>query len=279
MSSALPLRACRRRARVPRIRDARTFPLRRTLVLLLVVVAFAGMAPAGAVGRASFFTRCGRTEIRSIDPIMDPGMFPSMHKHQFFGVAPTRKTRSGDLLSLRTKCSSSADHSAYWAPVLRNRAGATVAAPNINAYYVRGNFKPGMFPAGTKLVGSRALFTCGTGRFVNLSAGQQPFPCRPGSKPSGGNSDVFPKIIVHFPTCRHRDGKIGYGGKCVMRTPELQLTLRYTNRTSLGGLHPSSGSWKTMHADFMFGWRHDPFASHLKHCLLGGRVCKKMLTG
>src|SRR5215218_2632477 len=118
MSRPLPLRAYRWRAHVPRPSRARTFPLRGTLVLLLVFVAFAGIAPAGAVGRASFFTRCGRTEIRSIDPIMDPGMFPSMHKHQFFGVAPTRKTRSGDLLALRTKCSSSSDHSAYWAPVL-----------------------------------------------------------------------------------------------------------------------------------------------------------------
>jgi hypothetical protein len=236
--------------------------------------------PSDATGGGSFFTRCDLVRLRQVDPLVQPGMNPSMHMHAFYGAADvTSTTTNADLATMSTTCSTPADRSAYWAPTLVDSAGTYVPAPNVNAYYIVGGYQPATIPDNTMLVGTQAKYTCGTGKWADLSAGAAPFACTGLGPAVNGNQGVMPRIVVYFPSCLHADGSIGYAGGCVARIPQVQLDLRFPDRTSLDGLQPSSGAWSAMHADYMFGWDAARFSGLLDRCLNAHIICTSTVTG
>lgn len=237
-----------------------------------IVVAFARPAVAGSGG--SFFTRCNFDQLKQVDPIMEPGVPMSMHLHAFYGAqGVTELTMPQDLVTATSTCSTPDDRSAYWYPTLLDSTGIPVPSPNVNAYYRSDSWTPTTMPTGTELVGTKAKFTCGDGVWANLTAGQVPWSCAGRGPAVNGNNGVFPRILVYFPNCVLADGTIAYGGTCVSRLPRLELDIRWDTRTSIAGLHLSSGAWSTMHGDFMFGWDPYRFDSLVSSCLDAHVVC------
>lgn len=233
--------------------------------------------PAQANGKGSFFPQCRFVNAARVDPIMERGVKPSMHMHQFFGaVRVTKHSKPSGLLHKRTTCSAKADHTGYWAPVLKGKHGKIVHAPTVNAYYVTQGEKVRAIPRGIAIRGTRAKYTCGTGYWIDLDD-RAPFSCKGRGHATGGNSAVFPKIEVYFPSCVHKGGAVRYEGPCKYHIPELQLAFRFTNRQSLAGLHPSSGKWRTMHADAMFAWHQGAFKHQIHRCLDPHRECTDIL--
>lgn len=75
--------------------------------------------PAGGTNPGIFTDTCGRAKTAPDDPIMMPGMTGRSMQHDFFGNrAVNASSTAGSLLGGATTCSTTADASAYWTPVV-----------------------------------------------------------------------------------------------------------------------------------------------------------------
>src|SRR6202012_6006379 len=75
--------------------------------------------PHGQGGGGIFTDRCRFSREAADDPILMPGMAGMSIEHHFYGnPTPTASSTASALLGKPTTCSTSADASAYWTPVL-----------------------------------------------------------------------------------------------------------------------------------------------------------------
>lgn len=85
------------------------------LFALLVGGFFDGHARAARPGAIISCQATGQVDY--IDPIVSPGVYPTAHRHRFYGAHPVETVEtSADLRSKPTTCAVTGNHSGYWMP-------------------------------------------------------------------------------------------------------------------------------------------------------------------
>ncbi len=235
--------------------------MKRLLAIVLVVGAVLATAPAArAVIRGQFQIRCFSSHVAQVDPIVSPGT-ASAHNHEFFGNRTVNKDSTyASMIAGATNCSTNDATAGYWTPTLLRPDGSRVEAKSLLVYY-RGsqngvNIKP--FPANLKIVSDDFRLT--------------------------NNSDGF---IIKFPDCwdgknldsvNHRSHMAFGGSSCPashpVRVPAITEIFRYD--MLITGMHLSSGSFATGHADYWQTWDQAGLEGLVTRCLNGAQNCGRI---
>lgn len=276
-----------------------------TAVAIPTAIVSAGAARAGGAGVSTagfprgpdqpgiFTDTCARTRTAADDPIMMPGKAGMAMRHDFYGSPTvTAATTTAELRGGPSRCSTSADASAYWTPVL-SRNGAVLRPDSTLLYWVTrpddtGTTRP--MPTGITLIAGNAAATapqdpsiaawsCTAVRGATTPTPPRsaaPRDCAPGSRL---------RLTMTFPECwdgRSLDGAkqttavYDVGGRCPadhpVRIPQLVLHVGYPT-SSADGLELSTGpdsrgSTDTAHADFMNGWDDERMAADTAACIV-----------
>src|SRR6201996_8196837 len=241
--------------------------------------------PSGQGGGGIFTDRCRFSHEAADDPILMPGMTGESMQHDFFGNTTTSASSTAStLLGKTTTCSTSADASAYWTPVLyqngqplqptsaliywrQTRAlAAEVKAMPAGISLIAGNEKA-MQPQSLKVI----RWTC-SGDQSARDVTSTPHNCR---------GDRMLRLIVTFPSCW--DGHTLPGaaqtnavypvrGRCPAShpvvIPQIVFHVNYPTASAAGltlSMSPTMrGSTDTAHVDFINGWGPAPLAPNTR---------------
>lgn len=247
--------------------------------------------PHGGKNPGIFTDRCAVTKTEPDDPIMMPGMDGASMQHNFFGYTePTASTTTSDLVGKATSCTTTADSSAYWLPVLYQNGKALTPsaaliywrAPAASAKHVQA------MPQGiTMIAGDETAtapqndkiidWTCTQGKDQKTSArSDAPHDCADGR-------DL--RLIVTFPNCwdGHTLGGKGQqnvlyadkSGTCPsshpVQIPQIVFHVSYPTHSGSGitlSIGPNNqGPATTGHADFMNGWNEARMQADTAACI------------
>jgi len=247
--------------------------------------------PTGGPG--IFTDTCTRTKTAPNDPILMPGMTGMSMQHDFYGNTGTSASSvTTQLVGGTTSCSTSADSSAYWTPVLfqngaplapkatliywRAPVGAHTSVQTVPAglTMIAGN-ENALAPQGTQTVG----WTCSGSVRVRLS--DTPQDCPTGS---------FLRLVITFPNCW--DGHTLDGAKQTnvvkmsgtscpsshpVQIPQIVFHVNYPTSSASGlnlSVGPNSqGLITTEHVDFMNGWNQPVLTADVNACVVTGIRC------
>ncbi len=230
--------------------------------------------PSGAGQPGIFTDRCAYSHEAADDPILapnDPGA--AMH-HNFYGNTKTSAaSTAASLLGAATTCSTSADASAYWTPVMYQNGRALT--PNTALIYWRRPAKDTdavqTFPAGMQLIAGDETATAPQSldvvAWTCTGAQQQRRTTTPHDCPAG--TDL--RVTVTFPSCWDGHSLIGRGQtNAVYRTasgcpashpvqiPQVVFHVSWPTSSAAGltlSMTPTmAGSTDTMHVDVINGW-------------------------
>ncbi|GIT81207.1 hypothetical protein LLS1_28760 [Leifsonia sp. LS1] len=246
--------------------------------------------PAGGHDPGIFTDTCSRSLTAPNDPIMMPGMSGMSMQHDFFGnPAVVASSTASTLRGGPTTCSTSADASAYWTPVVYQRGTALV--PSRTLLYWRDPAAIAAathaMPEGISLIAgdesatapqstSVVDWTCTTTR-------RDPHPTRD-SLPHdcAGGSQL--RLVITFPNCwdgrtmdgRDRSGAVyatatGCPSSYPVQIPQIVLHVTYPT-SSAAGITLSTGPDThgppvTGHADFVDGWQQPRMAADVAACV------------
>ena len=214
------------------------------ITLAVMATALIQATPARAFPGGSFLVVCDFVKFKRIDPIMDPGMYPTEHLHMFFGNKGISKDSTySSLIRGRTTCSTSADRTAYWAPVVYKN-GRILKPYQVTVYYVADFRDRKPFPTGFMERSADVRFSCGgdtTKRPRDCGRGQAQINLR-------FFHAKYPDVHVHFKYRQH----------------------------SLVGTRLSSGRLGGAHGDFFPAWANGKLADLVRNCLNTGRTCGKI---
>lgn len=247
--------------------------------------------PTGGRNPGIFTDRCAVSAVEPDDPIMMPGMTGASMQHDFFGYTrPTASTVTSDLVGKPTSCTTTADSSAYWLPVLYQDGTALKPstaliywrAPAASAKHVQA------MPQGmTMIAGDEKAtapqsdkiidWTCTQGKGQKaMSRSDAPHDCASGH-------DL--RLIVTFPNCwdgHSLNGKgrqnvvyAGSDGTCPsshpVQIPQIVFHVSYPTHSGSGitlSIGPTNqGPPTTGHADFMNGWSQQRMAADTAACI------------
>lgn len=237
--------------------------------------------------RGRFIVHCAPAFRDAIDPIVTPGVHGLSHLHDFYGPAALpRAPRISDALASRGHhtCSTRADRSAYWAPVLY-RGTTPVAPQRLQAYYTvtdltqptpRGLAAVAGHMHASRADGVRVRWLCaGTGHDRAMGTAEA---CAPGE---------YLMAAVSFPGCwnaRHLTSAgshsyhshLAYAderGRCPrdhpVHIPQLDMFLQWdcTVVCQPGGQYSlSAGRTGGLHADAIFNWRQARLRHLIENC-------------
>jgi len=247
--------------------------------------------PTGGPG--IFTDVCARTTTAANDPILMPGMTGMAMQHDFFGNTTTKaSTVTSQLVGGSTSCSTTADASAYWTPVLyqdgkaltpkgtliywRAPKGAQRSVQTVPAglTMIAGN-ESALTPQGKQTIG----WTCSGLAQVRLS--DSPQDCATGSSL---------RLVIAFPNCW--DGHTLDGAKQTnvvmmsgmscpsshpVQIPQVVMHINYPTSSGSGltlSIAPTEqGPITTEHADFMNGWNEPVLTADVKACVVTGTRC------
>lgn len=95
--------------------------------------------PSGGTNPGIFTDNCARSRTAPNDPIMMPGMTGMSMQHDFFGnPAVDASSTAATLRGGSTTCSTSADASAYWTPVVYQHGNALTPRRTLLYWRTRG---------------------------------------------------------------------------------------------------------------------------------------------
>lgn len=246
-------------------------------------------------GTGIFTDTCTRTHTTADDPILMPGMTGQSMQHDFFGNrAVVASSTPAQLVGGATSCSTSADASAYWTPVLFQDGHAL--APQSTLIYWRASSQQTAstvqpMPAGITLIAGdeRATSPQGT-RVVSWTcsgdvgrATASPHDC-----PSGHDL----RLVITFPNCwdghtldgQHQTNVVSAsspGAACPashpVRIPQIVFHANYPTSSAAGltlSIGPTqTGSVDTEHADFMNGWNQSVLTADVRACTAADVRC------
>lgn len=247
--------------------------------------------PSGGADPGIFTDRCAVTKEAANDPIMMPGMTGASMQHEFFGnTATVASTTARQLVGGQSACTTSADASAYWLPVLYQNGAALT--PSTALIYWRAPAATAAsvsaMPAGiTMIAGDEGAtapqsariidWTCTTGADDRPQpASDAPHDCAPGHEL---------RLVITFPDCwdgHTLDGKprtnvvyAGAGGRCPashpVQIPQIVFHVSYPTRSGEGITLSTSpetqGPPVTGHADFMNGWTQSRMDADTAACI------------
>ena len=250
--------------------------------------------PRGQGGGGIFTDRCRFSHDAADDPILMPNMTGQSMQHDFYGNTTTSASSTAStLLGKTTTCSTSADASAYWTPVLyqngqplqptsaliywrQTRAlAAEVKAMPAGISLIAGNEKA-MQPQSLKVI----RWTC-SGDQSARDVTSTPHNCR---------GDRMLRLIVTFPSCW--DGHTLPGaaqtnavypvrGRCPAShpvvIPQIVFHVNYPTASAAGltlSMSPTMrGSTDTAHVDFINGWDQALLARNTSACIAAHLRC------
>ncbi|WP_395729763.1 DUF1996 domain-containing protein [Nakamurella sp.] len=254
--------------------------------------------PAGVPQSAIFTDTCGLSRTANDDPILYPGQAGVAMLHNFFGnTGVTAGSTAATLTGGATTCTTGADASSYWTPVLY-RDGQALAPSKALIYWRtpgRDAATTQTMPAGISLIAgdekatapqSRQVVTwqC-DGNGVISGAADTPHDCAAGEQV---------RLVLTFPSCwdgHTLDGATqtnviypGTGDTCPadhpVRIPQVVLHETYPTSSAQNltlSMGPGmAGSTDTAHADFVNGWTQATFDTAFATCVTGGKACGRV---
>ena len=250
--------------------------------------------PPGQGGGGIFTDRCRFSHQAADDPILMPGRAGQSMQHDFFGNTTTSaSSTAAALVGKPTTCSTSADASGYWTPVLYQNGQAL--PPSSALIYWRqtralaATVKP--MPAGLSLIAGDEnatqpqspkviRWTCsGDLKIRDLTA--TPHDCRGGQ---------MLRLVITFPSCwdghtlngaRQANAVYPVAGRCPashpVAVPQIVFHVNYPTSTATGltlSMSPTMrGSTDTAHADFINGWNQALLARDTSACIAARLRC------
>ncbi len=253
----------------------------------------------GAAPQSAIFTdTCALTRTANDDPILYPGQAGVAMLHNFFGnTGVTAGSTAATLTGGGTTCTTGADASAYWTPVLYQNG--TALTPSKILIYWRTPGKDAAttktMPAGISLIAGDEKATAPQSRQIVTwqcygdgtakSAANTPHDCGTGQQV---------RLVMTFPSCwdgQTLDGakqtNVVYPGKgdtCPadhpVRIPQVVLHETYPTSSAANltlSMGPGmDGSTDTAHADFVSGWNQAAFDTAFATCVTGGKACGRV---
>ncbi|MEV8213916.1 DUF1996 domain-containing protein [Leifsonia sp. NPDC077715] len=258
-------------------------------------IATAGF-PAGGTNPGIFTDTCDRASRAPNDPIMMPGMTGMSMQHDFFGNrAVTASSTAASLRGGTTTCTTTADASAYWTPVVYQNGSPLT--PSRTLLYWRSPASTAStttaMPSGISLIAgdetatapqstSVVDWTCSINR-------NDPRPKRadaPHDCPAGSQL----RLVITFPDCwdghtldgRQRGGAVyetdaGCPSSHPIHIPQIVLHVSYPTSSGSGitlSTGPNThGPPVTGHADFVDGWDQQRMAADTVACVTAQVRC------
>ncbi|HEV7194007.1 MAG TPA: DUF1996 domain-containing protein [Jatrophihabitantaceae bacterium] len=249
--------------------------------------------PTGPGQPGIFTDRCGFSHEAADDPILAVNDTGAAMHHDFFGNSTTSaSSTAATLVGKATTCSTGADASAYWTPVLYQNGRALV--PNAALIYWRRPARDAAavqtFPAGMQLIAGNetatapqsldvVAWTC-TGAGAQRRT-TQPHDCAEGS---------FVRVIVTFPSCWDGHSLGGRGQTNVVyrtaagcpashpvQVPEVVFHVSWPTSSAAAltlSLTPTvQGSTDTMHVDVINGWTQNVLNRDVAACIATSTRC------
>lgn len=250
--------------------------------------------PTGGANPGIFTDTCKLAITAPNDPILMPGMTGESMQHDFFGaLAPTSTSTPAQLVGSGTNCSTSADSSAYWTPVLFQNGKpmqpkATLIywrAPSTSAAAVK------TMPAGiTMIAGNEGATSPQNARVIGWTcSGNDKMKLQ--SAPADCAAGSYLRLVATFPNCwdgHTLDGStqqnVVYAdaqGKCPashpVQVPQVVVHVNYPTSSAAGltlSIGPTQqGSIVTGHADFMSGWNQQIMDRNVAACIATQTRC------
>lgn len=246
-------------------------------------------------GQGGIFTdTCTRTKTAADDPILMPGMAGKSMQHEFFGnTGTTASSTPKELVAGSTSCSTAADASAYWVPVLYQHGAALHPqrtllywrAPHTTAHAVK------TIPAGLTIVAGNegAMQPQGVQKVKWSCAGVDG---RGTASPQDCANGAQLRLTISFPSCwdGHTLGgatqtNVVYPSKpnaaCPashpVQIPQIVFHANYPTSSAADlilSMGPTvTGPVTTEHADFMNGWNADVLAADVHACTASDVRC------
>jgi Domain of unknown function (DUF1996) len=228
------------------------------------------------------------------DPILQPGKTGQSMAHDFFGNTTTSASSTASTLTGgATTCSTSADASAYWTPVLYQNG--TAITPTHNLIYWAGlhAMSPAVVapPAGLEMIAGNENATAPQPTGVISWRCAEPEPQTPSPTPVNCPGTKGLELRVTFPSCWDgtdlkgaNQSNVVYpepGGTCPaghqVRIPTVIFHVVYPI-TSAAGLTLSmgpgqQGSTDTAHGDFISGWNQAVLTRLISGCSGTANTC------
>ncbi len=247
--------------------------------------------PTGGPG--IFTDTCRYTKTTPNDPILMPGMAGMSMQHDFFGnTGTTASSVTNKLVGGSTSCSTTADSSAYWTPVLYQK-GKALTPKSALIYWrapVGAHQNVRSIPAGlTMIAGNENALVPQDRQTIGWTCSGIAQP-KLSDTPQGCQGGSFLRLVITFPNCW--DGHSLDGAKqtnVVMMTgracptshpvqiPQIVFHANYPTSSAANltlSVGPTSqGLITTEHADFMNGWNEPMLTADVKACVVTGTRC------
>ncbi|WP_460516727.1 DUF1996 domain-containing protein [Humibacter antri] len=247
--------------------------------------------PTGGRNPGIFTDRCPMTKEAPDDPIMMPGMTGASMQHDFFGFTqPTASTVTSDLVGKSTSCTTTADSSAYWLPVLYQNGTALKPssaliywrAPAASAKHVQA------MPQGmTMIAGDEKATTPQSDKIIDWTCtqGKNEKAMPASNAPHDCTAGHYVRLVVTFPNCWDGHSLNGKGqqnvvyaasnGACPsshpVQIPQIVFHVYYPTHSGSGitlSIGPNNrGPATTGHADFMNGWTQQRMNADTAACI------------
>jgi hypothetical protein len=250
--------------------------------------------PSGAGQPGIFTDRCGYSHEAADDPILapnDPGA--AMH-HNFYGNTMTSAASTASaLVGGTTTCSTSADASAYWTPVIYQNG--TALTPSAALIYWRKPAKDTAsvqtIPVGLQMIAGNETATAPQSTTVTAwTCTNQPGTAKTTATPHDCAAGSDLRLIVTFPSCWDGHTLTGAGQtNVVYRTgsgcpsthpiqiPQIVFHVNYPTSSAAGltvSMTPTmQGSTNTEHVDFINGWNQTILVSDVIACVSTSTRC------
>ena len=250
--------------------------------------------PPGRGGGGIFTDRCQFSHEAADDPILMPGKTGQSMQHDFFGNTTTSASSTASTLAGKpTTCSTAADASAYWTPVLYQNGQPLQPVSALIYWRQTKALAPAVrpMPAGISLIAGNedatqpqsaqvTRWTC-SGDTSIRDITSTPHDC-------GGTRML--RLVITFPSCwdgHTLDGAAQANavypvhGRCPAShpvvIPQIVFHLNYPTSSAAGltlSMSPTmSGSTDTAHADFINGWNQALMARDTSACIAGRLRC------
>lgn len=249
--------------------------------------------PSGPGNPGIFTDRCGYSHEAADDPILMPGKAGQSMQHNFFGNTSTSATSTAaSLVGGRTTCSTSADASAYWTPVLFQN-GRPLTPGRALIYWRRqadDTAKVSAVPTGLQMIaGNEAAMAPQPKSVVAWSCtGLQ--QRRKTTTPHDCMNGRQLRLIITFPSCWDGHtltgaaqtnvvyrGADGCPAAHPVQIPQVVFHVTYPTSSAAGltmSMSPTMrGSVNTAHADFINGWTETVMQRDTAACVATSTRC------
>ena len=270
-----------------------TAPFRWLKGLLPVIAALTLVAPAQAAAPGAVISCQFTGQQDFFDPIVEPGVFPSAHRHTFYNVRIDESMDDAELLAEPQNCGVGGNHSGYWIRGLEEDGvdlvpgiNASGGGPDYLVYYrckhnasVCGSIE--WFPPETGfVVGNAHASSAAENPLLNSGGDLSGYRCGTGggqfapTPPTTCDSGRLVAAAV-YGNCLYPDGRVSEltnsnctmsGGQPILR---LQQYFRFWVGTGPVGtitLDGGAPSWQ-LHADARIAWDPDTSAAFLAECV------------